>query len=105
MVKVGKYLLVWESLGKVHTLTALNQLFAFTGALLNEKPFAFLSFVPLFLCNAVLGFLSVRRRSAAPHTPRVLLLGPTGAGKSVQAAMLAEKYRLVDGKLAAKEQE
>ena len=64
-----------------------------------------LSFVPLFLnsmVNAVVGFLSMRHRSAAPHTPRVLLLGPTGAGKSVQAAMLADKYRLVDGKLSVK---
>jgi len=26
-----------------------------------------------------------------------MLLGPTGAGKSVQAAILAEKYQIVDG--------
>ena len=33
----------------------------------------------------------------APHTPRVVLLGPTGSGKSKQASLLASKYGLVDG--------
>jgi len=40
-----------------------------------------------FLCSQV--------RSNAPHTPRVVLLGPTGSGKGVQAALLANKYNLV----------
>ena len=35
-------------------------------------------------------------RSLSPVTPRVLLLGPPGAGKNTQAAMLSEKYNLVD---------
>ena len=41
-------------------------------------------------------FLCTLPRSAAPHTPRVLLLGPTGSGKSLQAAQLARQYRLVN---------
>ena len=46
----------------------------------------------------VLTFLHARFRSAAPVTPHVILLGPTGAGKSVQAAILTEKYQIVNGK-------
>lgn len=41
-------------------------------------------------------FLCTLPRSAAPHTPRVVLLGPTGSGKSLQAAQLARKYHLVN---------
>ena len=51
----------------------------------------------LGLLDIVLVFMTTRLRSVAPHTPRVVLLGPPGAGKSWQAARLAEKYRLVDG--------
>uniref|UniRef100_A0A8D0E553 Nucleoside-diphosphate kinase n=1 Tax=Salvator merianae TaxID=96440 RepID=A0A8D0E553_SALMN len=36
-----------------------------------------------------------RPRSDAPFTPRVLLLGPPGSGKGLQAALLAQKYGLV----------
>jgi len=45
--------------------------------------------------SQALSFLSSSARSAAPHTPRVVLLGPTGSGKAVQAALLASKYNLV----------
>ena len=45
-------------------------------------------------------FVCQPARSAAPHTPRVVLIGPRGCGKSTQAALLADKYNLVDGKLA-----
>ena len=44
----------------------------------------------------------MKQRNNAPHTPRVLLLGPTGSGKSVQAALLASKYQLVNGKTVLK---
>ena len=44
-------------------------------------------------------FLASRVRSAAPHTPRIVLLGPTGSGKSVQATLLANKYNIVNGRL------
>lgn len=41
----------------------------------------------------------MNHRDSAPHTPRLILLGPTGCGKSVQAELLASKYGLVNGKL------
>ncbi|KAH0617258.1 hypothetical protein JD844_029145 [Phrynosoma platyrhinos] len=43
-----------------------------------------------------LKFVQSRPHSEAPFTPRVLLLGPPGSGKSLQAALLAQKYRLVN---------
>ena len=46
--------------------------------------------------HTVHNFLCTKARSAAPHIPRVLLLGPAGSGKSLQAAQLARQYRLVD---------
>nr|XP_060635642.1 adenylate kinase 8-like [Anolis sagrei ordinatus] len=42
-----------------------------------------------------LSFVQSRFRSGAPFSPRVLLLGPPGSGKSLQAALLAQKYGLV----------
>ncbi|XP_071369001.1 adenylate kinase 8 [Centroberyx affinis] len=44
----------------------------------------------------VLGFVLTRRRSSAPHIPRILLFGPPGSGKSLQARLLSEKYKMVD---------
>ncbi|XP_029282088.1 adenylate kinase 8 [Cottoperca gobio] len=41
----------------------------------------------------VLAFVRTRRRS---RTPRILLLGPPGSGKSHQARLLSEKYKMVD---------
>ena len=52
--------------------------------------------------STVLTFLHARFRSAAPVTPHIILLGPTGAGKSVQAAILTEKYQIVNGKMMYK---
>ncbi|XP_047624744.1 adenylate kinase 8 isoform X6 [Phacochoerus africanus] len=43
-----------------------------------------------------LTYVRTIHRSNAPFTPRVLLLGPTGSGKSLQAALLAQKYGLVN---------
>ena len=40
----------------------------------------------------------MNHRNNAPHTPRLILLGPTGCGKSVQAELLASKYGFVNGK-------
>ncbi|XP_019856689.1 PREDICTED: adenylate kinase 8-like [Amphimedon queenslandica] len=48
------------------------------------------------LLVAVSLFLDTRERTMSPHIPRVVLLGPTGSGKSLQAAQLAEKYRIVN---------
>nr|XP_028602261.1 adenylate kinase 8-like [Podarcis muralis] len=44
----------------------------------------------------VLNFVQSRPHSDAPFSPRVLLLGPPGCGKSLQAALLAQKYGLVN---------
>ncbi|XP_071328446.1 adenylate kinase 8 isoform X2 [Trachinotus anak] len=41
----------------------------------------------------VLAFVRTHHR---PRTPRILLLGPPGSGKSHQARLLSEKYKMVD---------
>ncbi|XP_053337255.1 adenylate kinase 8 isoform X1 [Clarias gariepinus] len=46
--------------------------------------------------DQVLSYILSRHRSDAPHTPRILLFGPPGCGKSLQAGSLAQKYNLVD---------
>ncbi|XP_060245757.1 adenylate kinase 8 isoform X5 [Meriones unguiculatus] len=43
-----------------------------------------------------LTYVQTGHRCNAPFTPKVLLCGPTGSGKSLQAALLAQKYGLVD---------
>ncbi|XP_045419634.1 adenylate kinase 8 isoform X3 [Lemur catta] len=43
-----------------------------------------------------LTYVQTHHRSNAPFTPKVLLCGPTGSGKSLQAALLAQKYGLVN---------
>ncbi|XP_039189322.1 adenylate kinase 8-like [Crotalus tigris] len=43
-----------------------------------------------------LNFVQSRPRSNAPFTPRILLLGPPGSGKSLQAALLSQKYGVVN---------
>uniref|UniRef100_A0A2K5D2L6 Adenylate kinase 8 n=1 Tax=Aotus nancymaae TaxID=37293 RepID=A0A2K5D2L6_AOTNA len=43
-----------------------------------------------------LTYVQSNHRTNAPFTPRVLLLGPVGSGKSLQAALLAQKYGLVN---------
>ena len=48
------------------------------------------------LSSQVFEFLSQPFRSLSPVIPRVLLLGVPGSGKNTQAAMLAEKYNLVN---------
>ncbi|XP_013793961.1 adenylate kinase 8-like [Limulus polyphemus] len=49
----------------------------------------------------VLKFVSIKPRTNAPYIPRVLLLGPPGAGKQTQASLLNAKYDFV--KVDAKE--
>lgn len=49
-----------------------------------------------------MAYLKMNHRDSAPHTPRLILLGPTGCGKSVQAELLASKYGVVNGKLTQK---
>ncbi|XP_028407699.1 adenylate kinase 8-like [Dendronephthya gigantea] len=45
--------------------------------------------------SQVHSYLCSNQYTVAPHTPRVLLLGATGSGKSVQASLIARKYNLV----------
>jgi adenylate kinase len=41
-------------------------------------------------------FINAQQRSVAPHTPRIILIGPTGCGKKTMANRLAAKYKLVN---------
>ncbi|KAL4623303.1 adenylate kinase 8 isoform X1 [Arapaima gigas] len=44
----------------------------------------------------VLSHVQCKTWPMAPHTPRVLLFGPPGSGKSLQATLIAQKYNLVN---------
>ncbi|XP_078406113.1 adenylate kinase 8 isoform X2 [Cetorhinus maximus] len=46
--------------------------------------------------SQALSHVQSRHRSNAPYTPRILLHGPPGSGRSLQAALIAEKYRIVN---------
>lgn len=56
----------------------------------------FLSFSPV----VALAFVQTRHRSPAPFTPRILFFGPPGSGKSLQAALIAQKYDVVNSKFS-----
>ncbi|XP_020829128.1 adenylate kinase 8 isoform X2 [Phascolarctos cinereus] len=43
-----------------------------------------------------LTYVQSQHRSNAPFTPKILLCGPTGSGKSLQAALLAQKYGIIN---------
>ncbi|XP_025904996.1 adenylate kinase 8 [Nothoprocta perdicaria] len=46
--------------------------------------------------SQALTYVQTRHRSAAPFTPRILFCGPPGSGKRLQAALIAEKYGIVN---------
>uniref|UniRef100_A0A8C0GGD1 Adenylate kinase 8 n=1 Tax=Chelonoidis abingdonii TaxID=106734 RepID=A0A8C0GGD1_CHEAB len=46
--------------------------------------------------SQVLTYIRTWCRSAAPFTPRILFCGPPGSGKSLQAALIAQKYNIVN---------
>ncbi|KAM6237564.1 adenylate kinase 8 isoform 4-T4 [Spheniscus humboldti] len=46
--------------------------------------------------HVVLTYVQTRHRSAAPFTPRILFCGPPGSGKSLQAALITQKYGVVN---------
>jgi len=54
----------------------------------------------VYFIGPVYTFLSGQARSNAPNTPRIVLLGPTGSGKGVQASLLANKYNIVNGEIS-----
>lgn len=49
-----------------------------------------------YLLVPALTYVQTGHRCNAPFTPKVLLCGPLGSGKSLQAALLAQRYGLVD---------
>ncbi|XP_048414429.1 adenylate kinase 8 isoform X1 [Stegostoma tigrinum] len=46
--------------------------------------------------SQTLSHVQSRHRSNAPYTPRIILHGPPGSGRSLQAALIAEKYGIVN---------
>ncbi|XP_063172260.1 adenylate kinase 8 [Candoia aspera] len=46
--------------------------------------------------SQVLSHVRLPPRSNAPFSPRILLCGPPGSGKSLQAALIAQKYGLIN---------
>ncbi|XP_072208530.1 adenylate kinase 8 isoform X3 [Excalfactoria chinensis] len=46
--------------------------------------------------SQALTYVQTQHRSAAPFTPRILFCGPPGSGKSLQAALIAQKYGIVN---------
>ncbi|XP_052525407.1 adenylate kinase 8 isoform X1 [Tympanuchus pallidicinctus] len=46
--------------------------------------------------SQALTYVQTQPRSAAPFTPRILFCGPPGSGKSLQAALIAQKYGVVN---------
>lgn len=43
-----------------------------------------------------LSFINTKQRSDGAHTPRIILIGPTGSGKHTIAAQLALKYNIIN---------
>ncbi|XP_051551866.1 adenylate kinase 8-like [Myxocyprinus asiaticus] len=46
--------------------------------------------------SQALNYVLSRHRSASPYTPRILLFGNPGSGKSLQAKLIAQKYGVVN---------
>ncbi|KAM6954520.1 adenylate kinase 8 [Aplochiton taeniatus] len=46
--------------------------------------------------DQVLNYILSLQRTMAPHTPRILLFGPPGSGKSLMAKLISQKYNIVN---------
>ncbi|NP_001018480.1 adenylate kinase 8 [Danio rerio] len=46
--------------------------------------------------SQVLNFICTPRHSPSPYTPRILLFGPPGAGRNLQAKLIAQKYGIIN---------
>lgn len=69
------------------------------GWLLLPSDLGLIFSTPLVLA---LTYVQTGHRCNAPFTPKVLLCGPLGSGKKLQAALLAQKYGLVNSKYLTK---
>lgn len=47
--------------------------------------------------NQVYMFTTKKARTAAPHTPRIVIIGPTGSGRKTVAAQISRKYDIPIG--------
>eukprot|EP00057_Strongylocentrotus_purpuratus_P020625 XP_011675099.1 PREDICTED: LOW QUALITY PROTEIN: adenylate kinase 8-like [Strongylocentrotus purpuratus] len=57
-------------------------------------------FISKLLVYGVTTFLIPPKRSLEPHNPRIVLMCLTGSGKTVQAALLASKYGIINVSLS-----
>ena len=48
--------------------------------------------------SQVYSFASKKERSIALHTPRIIILGPTGSGRKTVATQISRKYDIPIGK-------
>ena len=48
--------------------------------------------------NQAYAFVAKKERSIALHTPRIIILGPTGSGRKTIATQISRKYDIPIGK-------
>ena len=47
--------------------------------------------------NQAVTFVTKKARTVAPHTPRIVIIGPTGSGRKTVAGQIARKYDIPIG--------
>ena len=48
--------------------------------------------------NQAVTFATKKARTVAPHTPRIVIIGPTGSGRKTVAGQISRKYEIPIGK-------